>query len=170
MATVKTWIHKSIQGSEVYYNGLDQDCDQGSDYDADGDGFDSDQHGGTDCDDTDATISPAANDDTLDGIDNNCDGQIDEGVIIVDNDGDGFTNADGDCDDSNPNVNPGATDDLVRWYRPRLLCGSDYDQDNDGFDATSSGGTDCDDTDATIYVGATEFGGTTERTKIVMQQ
>ena len=104
-------IHPGV--TEVYYNGLDQDCDQNSDYDADGDGFDSDQHGGTDCDDTDATISPSANDDTLDGIDNNCDGQTDEGVIITDNDQDGFTNADGDCDDSNPNVNPGATE---IWY------------------------------------------------------
>ena len=71
--------------TEVYYNGFDQDCDQGSDYDADGDGFDSDQYGGTDRDDNDVNINPNEDDSTLDGIDNNCDGQIDEGVI-VDND------------------------------------------------------------------------------------
>lgn len=40
-----------------------------------------------------------------DGIDNDCDGQIDEGF---DQDGDGYTTCQGDCDDSDPNVNPGA--------------------------------------------------------------
>ena len=38
-----------------------------------------------------------------DGIDNNCNGQIDEGF---DMDDDGFTTCNGDCDDSNPFVNP----------------------------------------------------------------
>ena len=42
--------------AETYYDGVDSNCDAGSDYDADGDGFDSDAHGGTDCNDTDATI------------------------------------------------------------------------------------------------------------------
>jgi len=37
--------------AEVWYDGVNQDCEPGSDYDADGDGHDSDAHGGDDCDD-----------------------------------------------------------------------------------------------------------------------
>ena len=42
--------------TETYYDGIDQDCSGGSDYDADGDGADSkaETNNGTDCDDTDA--------------------------------------------------------------------------------------------------------------------
>ena len=39
--------------TEVWYDGVDADCDATSDYDADGDGYDSDAHGGTDEDDAD---------------------------------------------------------------------------------------------------------------------
>lgn len=41
---------------EVWYDGIDQDCDGGSDYDQDGDGYDSDAYSGLDCDDDDASI------------------------------------------------------------------------------------------------------------------
>ena len=46
---------------EVWYDGVDQDCDGGSDFDQDGDGFDAETEtpGGTDCDDTDE-IFPGA--------------------------------------------------------------------------------------------------------------
>ena len=40
---------------EIWYDGVDQDCDAASDYDADGDGSDSVDHGGIDEDDTDPT-------------------------------------------------------------------------------------------------------------------
>ena len=45
--------------SEVWYDGVNSDCSYGSDYDADGDGADSDAWGGIDCDDTDASLVDA---------------------------------------------------------------------------------------------------------------
>jgi hypothetical protein len=56
--------------------------------DADGDGYADDSCGGTDCDDSDSSLTPE------------------------DADGDGYSSCDGDCDDQNSNFNPGATDGL----------------------------------------------------------
>ena len=91
--------------------------------DADGDGF-SEEDG--DCDDRDAQISPTAVE-LCDGFDNNCDGEIDEGVLqtfFADTDEDGFGDPDNimeacdvvdgyvvggnDCDDDNATVFPSA--------------------------------------------------------------
>ncbi|MFM7721526.1 MAG: MopE-related protein, partial [Bacteroidota bacterium] len=82
----------------------------------------------TDCDDTNATIYPGANE-TCNGIDDDCDNLIDEGVqttYYVDADGDGFGDvtqftqactqpagyvlSNTDCNDLNPAVYPGATE------------------------------------------------------------
>ncbi|MCB9794292.1 MAG: putative metal-binding motif-containing protein [Alphaproteobacteria bacterium] len=41
--------------ADTWYDGVDSDCDGASDYDLDGDGDDSLDYGGTDCDDSDAT-------------------------------------------------------------------------------------------------------------------
>ncbi len=68
---------------ETWYDGTDQDCDGASDYDADGDGYDSDEFDGEDCDDEDATVSPDGTDDTEDGVDQDCDGV--DGMDGVDN-------------------------------------------------------------------------------------
>jgi len=103
---------------------------------------------GTDCDDYDSTINPGAIE-VCDGIDNNCDGDIDEGVSFtyyLDSDNDTFgdpafpivscsvtppgayvSNSD-DCDDSNPNINPNATD----------IPNNGIDEDCDGMDATTT--------------------------------
>ena len=62
----------------------DSNCDGASDYDQDGDGQDSDQHGGEDCNDTDGSIYLGATDTWYDGVDSNCDGAND-----FDQDGDG---------------------------------------------------------------------------------
>ena len=83
---------------------------------------------GTDCDDTDAAVHPGATE-ICDGKDNNCDGQIDEGVKTTfyrDADGDGYgdpnvsiqacsapsgyVSDNTDCNDSNAAVHPGATE------------------------------------------------------------
>jgi len=77
-------------------------------HDGDGDGF-AEIDG--DCDDADGSIFPDAPE-IVDGIDNNCDGQIDEGTDSVDDDGDGFTELDGDCDDADGSIFPGAMEYL----------------------------------------------------------
>ena len=83
----------------------------------------------TDCDDNNASANPAATE-ICNTIDDNCDGQIDEGVqntYYVDMDGDGygsmnfwsiqactaplgFALSSNDCADNNPAINPGATE------------------------------------------------------------
>ena len=72
---------------EIPNDGIDQDCD-GSDLvieeetcqDVDGDGYKDAVCGGDDCDDSDATIHPGAEDIPNDGIDQDCDG----GDLITD--------------------------------------------------------------------------------------
>ena len=63
--------------------------------DADGDGYWSTSFDGEDCDDKDPDIHPGAVE-GCDGVDNNCDGDVDEGVtttFYADRDGDGFGDA-----------------------------------------------------------------------------
>ncbi len=59
---------------EVWYDGVDQDCDGADDYDADGDGHVAEEYGGADCDDTDGGVYPGAYDPQDDGVDSDCDG------------------------------------------------------------------------------------------------
>ena len=72
---------------EICGNGIDEDCD-GNDLacvcvDSDGDGYDAYDAvacpSGTDCDDNNFFVNPGAVEECSDGIDNNCDGSIDEG-------------------------------------------------------------------------------------------
>ncbi|MDP2311522.1 MAG: Ig-like domain-containing protein [Pseudomonadota bacterium] len=94
------------------------------DADADGDGYDATAWGGEDCDDADATINPAADElptGTCDGVDDDCDGRVDEDLDL---DGDGaFADAACtgvyDCDD---------TDATVYTDAPET-CGDGIDQD-----------------------------------------
>ena len=59
---------------ETWYDGVDQDCDSASDYDADRDGYDQD---GSDCDDGDAGVYPGAEETWYDGLDQDCAGDDD---------------------------------------------------------------------------------------------
>jgi len=59
---------------ETWYDGIDQDCDEWSDFDIDRDGYDASNWGGTDCDDLETEVNPGADEVCNDGIDNDCDG------------------------------------------------------------------------------------------------
>ena len=116
--------------------------------DEDGDGF----IAGADCDDSSGVVFPGANE-LCDGIDNDCDGEIDEGVTDgtvawMDADGDGFGDGDtrsdvcsiptgwtdvgGDCDDEDETIHPGA-DELCN----RTDNNCDGIKDNDPIDTTT---------------------------------
>ena len=101
------------------YDGIDSDCDGGSDYDVDGDGYDHPDGGGSDCDDTESTVFAGAEDEPYDGVDSDCAGDDD-----FDDDGDGYVPDEyvgiettgvggsgslpgGDCDDTDPDRHPG---------------------------------------------------------------
>ena len=151
---------------ELYYDGVDGDCDGANDFDADGDGVVSSAFpgasGGTapaegDCDDAEATTFPGADDPRYDGVDSDCDGSDD-----YDADGDGYlaglpdlpaTLA--DCDDTDPLVHPGADDAAYDGVDSDCDGANDYDADSDGAvdDAWAAvaglPGGDCDDADPT---------------------
>ena len=165
-------------GAQEICNGIDDDCDGAADIedpdvegtsswpvDSDGDGFGDptlfadgcSQPEGTadntdDCDDRSSDVNPNA-DELCDGIDNDCDGDVDAddsdpvGVSTwaPDTDGDGFgdtaegvygceapvegwINNANDCDDSDPLTYPDAPE----------TCGDGADSDCDGFDGPES--------------------------------
>ncbi len=117
-----------------------------------GDSFDAD------CDDTDPAVYPGATE-VLNGVDDDCDGDIDEGTAGFDDDGDCFceghiygedtepscmgssnpscgTVEPGDCDDTNSAINPDATDipgnNVNEDCDAFLTCFVDHDQDGLG--------------------------------------
>jgi len=144
-------------------NGIDDDCDVLIDegfLDTDADGTadctdeDDDNDGSNDdvdCKPLDPTISLSAQE-SCDGIDNNCDGQVDEGMLDTDLDGDadcvdtdddndGWDDGD-DCGSLDATINPDANE----------VCGDGIDNNcdgdvDDGGDLDGDGLADCIDTD-----------------------
>ena len=157
-----------------YCDGEDNDCDTFVDNSAvdgfvyfadnDGDGFGDpttqmqscNMPSGTvtqagDCNDNDVTTYSGATE-ICDGVDNNCNGTLDDGLSLTtfwldtdaDNWGDsnqpsieacsapsGYTDTDGDCNDGNANISPDGIEDCL-----------------DGLDNDCSGNSDCDDWDS----------------------
>ena len=110
-----------------------------------------------DCDDLDPNAHPGAIE-TYDGVDEDCDGAVDNDTSGYDDDGDGWTELDGDCDDADGTSYPGGTE---------VVDGADndcdgveendttvYDDDGDGW--TEAGG-DCDDARFESYPTAAEL-------------
>ena len=171
-------------------NGYDDDCDGAVDEasssdaatwyaDADSDGYGSASYtaaacaqpagyvgDATDCDDSDAGVNPAATE-ACNGYDDDCDGDVDEGVEVswyLDYDGDGYgsdgtatsgcsapsslyVSTGGDCDDGDSSAHPTATPgcDGGDYDCDGLV---DNDADGDGYADAACGGDDCDDSDA----------------------
>ncbi len=127
---------------------------------------------GEDCDDGDPAVNPSAAE-LCDGLDNNCDGETDEGVkttSYADADGDGYgddttaaescevpegsSTLGGDCDDADPAYNPGASETECEDPNDYNCDGSvGYaDNDGDGFAACQE----CDDNDFAVNPNAVE--------------
>ncbi|MFZ5476381.1 MAG: MopE-related protein [Myxococcota bacterium] len=164
------------EAQDTIYDGTDQDCSGGGDFDQDQDGWVACEE----CDDTDPTRFPSDAPEVVwyDGFDDNCDGN--DG----DQDGDGYYDADyafeipadylaGDCWDdpadaaswvalngmtqpAPADVYPGAADAPYDGLDAACDGGSDFDADGDGFatDAWPDGGgvtgADCDDADGNV--------------------
>ena len=192
---------------EVYYDGIDQNCDGLSDFDQDGDGFASadypDREGvfGNDCLDSGSVfgvdavdVNPDATDTWYDGVDSDCSGNNDfdqdgDGFIVseIDCDADGVMDAEcdfdqdgtpdytggADCDDSNASINPSADETLADGIDQNCngfeTCYADTDFDTYGageaessdFSCTAVGFSDndedCNDEEASIYPAAQEL-------------
>jgi len=138
------------------------DCENGSPaaYDQDGDGY---SMCGGDCDDLDAEIRPGGVE-LPDGVDQDCDGIVDEGTTAYDDDGDGlceFACTDGsdpgDCNDGDPDVNPNQTEILGNGIDDD--CDGIVDLGTDDFDGDgySVDGGDCDDNEPSQFPGNTEL-------------
>jgi len=144
--------------TEIPYDGLDNDCSDGDLTDVDGDGYDcACVAGGDDCDDSDAGTHPGATE-IADGVDQDCNGVVDDGTDWHDDDGDGFAEAGGDCNDADPSIHPGAVEiaDGVDQDCDGIIDEETtaYDDDGDGYSEDEG---DCNDGDPAVSPGTAEI-------------
>lgn len=106
-----------------------------------------------DCDDTDDTVNPDAQEVCDDGIDQDCDG-ADLDCQDADRDRDGFSPREGDCDDDDLRRRPGrletCDDGIDQDCDGRDLPCTEVDDDGDGLSEAEG---DCDDTNPRIRPG-----------------
>jgi uncharacterized protein (TIGR03382 family) len=124
-------------------------CDEPSGYVADA----------TDCWDASSAVHPGATE-LPDGVDGDCDGDLDEGTDYADDDGDGFSEEGGDCDDGAADVSPAAVESCDGVDED---CDGTTDEgtacsDDDG-DGLSEDDGDCNDGAAAVNPDATEAAG-----------
>lgn len=153
---------ESEQSNVVFDTGSIQE--EVPDRDLDGDGYLASEE----CDDGNNLINPGQVE-ICDGLDNDCDGEIDEGVtttFYIDDDEDGFGNPDiatqscsqppgyvtfgTDCNDDNPDIFPSATevcneidDNCDGFVDENLVIGLYFDSDGDGHGDPMTPATDC---------------------------
>jgi hypothetical protein len=93
---------------DIWYDGIDSDCQGNNDYDQDGDGYVGEEYVedsgllSGDCNDEEEDVNAGMTDESIDGIDQNCDG-----IDGVDNDGDGIVDINiggDDCDDNDDSL------------------------------------------------------------------
>lgn len=152
--------------TELWYDGKDEDCLGGDDYDADLDGFVAPTYVGLptegvpgsgglpggDCDDANNNSYPGATDTWYDGLDTDCagnddydqdadnfvqDADIGKATAGVDNSGNA---AAGDCDDADGAVNPEASDTWYDGVDSDCDGRDDFDADEDGYVLTENVG------------------------------
>ncbi|MDG1480954.1 MAG: MopE-related protein [Myxococcota bacterium] len=159
---------------DTWYDGTDTDCVGNNDYDADADGYVSDEFvddaglPGGDCDDTNEDYSPGIDEAWYDGIDADCAGDND-----YDADADGYVSDiheglktagqptsdrldGGDCDDSSAAFSPGVVEIWYDGDDADCAGDNDYDADADGYTPEAYKANaglpdgDCDDTDEDV--------------------
>jgi MYXO-CTERM domain-containing protein len=167
---------------DAVYPGAVETCDATEDLNCDGSFGSADADGDSfpacaDCDDTRAEANPSAAE-TCNGVDDDCDGTVDEPdasdaqAFHLDDDLDGFgdgatavtacaapsgyvSNAD-DCDDADADTHPGAPEVPYDGLDQDCDDGDLCDQDLDGFGACANE-DDCDDLDEDAFPGADEI-------------